>query len=271
MTKHVDLASPTLNLKCCGGEDIKSMKVHIWKADSAGKADRVHHLHVRQLHSDQRVGGWRRRSADRDADLQLQRRSPGITRSSFSSAGWQQGQELVQLVAGREQGQLIACFSVSRGVVRRCRFHLKSTSQRFRCLSGSLIENQSSRASRFRCARFPIQSYLIRCAEKSHDSLTPALDWLRMSCSSGSALSLILGRPIFSGSIRLIRNRCGTLTRLLVQTVEKFEPRLAHPRVTIVQFVQTESRLILQVSGTLVMEQLREPVSFRGDGKSSSF
>ena len=53
------------------------------------------------------------------------------------------------------------------------------------------------------------------------------------------------------------------LTRLLVQTVEKFEPRLAHPRVTIVQFVQTESRLILQVSGTMVMEQLREPVSFR--------
>ncbi len=36
VTKHVDLASPTLNLKCCGGEDIKSMKVHIWKADAAG-------------------------------------------------------------------------------------------------------------------------------------------------------------------------------------------------------------------------------------------
>jgi type VI secretion system secreted protein Hcp len=37
VTKHVDLASPTLNLKCCGGEDIKSMKVHMWKADAAGK------------------------------------------------------------------------------------------------------------------------------------------------------------------------------------------------------------------------------------------
>ena len=37
VTKHVDLASPTLNLKCSGGEDIKSMKVHIWKADTSGK------------------------------------------------------------------------------------------------------------------------------------------------------------------------------------------------------------------------------------------
>ena len=37
ITKQVDLSSPTLNLKCCGGEDIKSMKVHFWKADSAGK------------------------------------------------------------------------------------------------------------------------------------------------------------------------------------------------------------------------------------------
>jgi len=37
VTKHVDLATPTLNLKCCGGEDIKSMKLHVWKADAAGK------------------------------------------------------------------------------------------------------------------------------------------------------------------------------------------------------------------------------------------
>ena len=37
ISKHVDLATPTLNLKCCGGEDIKFMKVHIWKADAAGK------------------------------------------------------------------------------------------------------------------------------------------------------------------------------------------------------------------------------------------
>lgn len=36
ITKYLDLASPTLNLKCCGGEDVKSMKVHIWKADAAG-------------------------------------------------------------------------------------------------------------------------------------------------------------------------------------------------------------------------------------------
>lgn len=35
ITKYVDLASPTLNLKCCGGEDIKSMKIHVWKADAA--------------------------------------------------------------------------------------------------------------------------------------------------------------------------------------------------------------------------------------------
>ena len=47
------------------------------------------------------------------------------------------------------------------------------------------------------------------------------------------------------------------LTSLLTQTIEKFEPRLQHPRVTIVQFVQTESRLILNITGTLVMEQLR--------------
>jgi len=37
ITKYVDLASPTLNLKCCGGEDIKQMTIHIWKADAAAK------------------------------------------------------------------------------------------------------------------------------------------------------------------------------------------------------------------------------------------
>lgn len=36
ITKLADLASPTLNLKCCAGEDIKSIKVHVWKADAAG-------------------------------------------------------------------------------------------------------------------------------------------------------------------------------------------------------------------------------------------
>lgn len=35
ITKYVDIASPALNLKCCGGEDIKSIKIHIWKADQA--------------------------------------------------------------------------------------------------------------------------------------------------------------------------------------------------------------------------------------------
>ncbi|MGK3989119.1 type VI secretion system tube protein Hcp [Sorangium sp. So ce136] len=37
VTKYLDIASPTLNLKCCGGDDIKSIKVHLWKADAAGK------------------------------------------------------------------------------------------------------------------------------------------------------------------------------------------------------------------------------------------
>jgi type VI secretion system secreted protein Hcp len=37
ISKHADIASPILNLKCCGGEDIKSMKIHIWKADAAAK------------------------------------------------------------------------------------------------------------------------------------------------------------------------------------------------------------------------------------------
>lgn len=37
VSKYLDIASPTLNLKCSGGEDIKAMKVFIWKADAAGK------------------------------------------------------------------------------------------------------------------------------------------------------------------------------------------------------------------------------------------
>ena len=53
------------------------------------------------------------------------------------------------------------------------------------------------------------------------------------------------------------------LIALLTSTIETYEPRLANPRVTVVQFVQTESRLILSITGTLVMEELREPVSFR--------
>ncbi|EYF02866.1 Hcp family type VI secretion system effector [Chondromyces apiculatus] len=36
VTKYLDITSPTLNLKCSGGEDIKAMKVHVWKADAAG-------------------------------------------------------------------------------------------------------------------------------------------------------------------------------------------------------------------------------------------
>lgn len=35
VSKRFDIASPSLNLKCCGGEDIKQMKVHVWKADAA--------------------------------------------------------------------------------------------------------------------------------------------------------------------------------------------------------------------------------------------
>ncbi|WP_437277911.1 type VI secretion system tube protein Hcp [Sorangium sp. So ce375] len=37
VAKYLDIASPTLNLRCCGGEDIKSIKVHLWKADASGK------------------------------------------------------------------------------------------------------------------------------------------------------------------------------------------------------------------------------------------
>ncbi|HSN99256.1 MAG TPA: type VI secretion system tube protein Hcp [Candidatus Nanopelagicales bacterium] len=37
ISKYLDITTPTLNLKCSGGEDIKSMKIHVWKADAAGK------------------------------------------------------------------------------------------------------------------------------------------------------------------------------------------------------------------------------------------
>lgn len=37
VSMYFDLATPTLNLKCSGGEVIKSMKIHMWKADAAGK------------------------------------------------------------------------------------------------------------------------------------------------------------------------------------------------------------------------------------------
>jgi type VI secretion system secreted protein Hcp len=37
VTKRLDIASPSLNLKCCGGEDIKQMKIHVWKADLAAQ------------------------------------------------------------------------------------------------------------------------------------------------------------------------------------------------------------------------------------------
>ena len=37
LTKFADPVSPALNLKCCGGENIRSMKLHIWKTDDAGK------------------------------------------------------------------------------------------------------------------------------------------------------------------------------------------------------------------------------------------
>lgn len=37
VAKYFDLASPTLAEKCCGGEIIKKMKLHVWKADATGK------------------------------------------------------------------------------------------------------------------------------------------------------------------------------------------------------------------------------------------
>ena len=37
VAKFVDMTSPTLNLKCCTGEEIKSMKIHVWATDDAGK------------------------------------------------------------------------------------------------------------------------------------------------------------------------------------------------------------------------------------------
>jgi type VI secretion system secreted protein Hcp len=37
ITKRADLSSPILNHKCCGGDDIPEMKIHVWKADTAKK------------------------------------------------------------------------------------------------------------------------------------------------------------------------------------------------------------------------------------------
>ena len=36
VSKHFELSSPTLAEKCCSGEAIKSMKLHVWKADATG-------------------------------------------------------------------------------------------------------------------------------------------------------------------------------------------------------------------------------------------
>jgi type VI secretion system secreted protein Hcp len=33
-SKYLEISSPTLNLKCCSGADIKFMKFHFWRADS---------------------------------------------------------------------------------------------------------------------------------------------------------------------------------------------------------------------------------------------
>lgn len=35
-TKYLDLATPTLCEKCASGEEIKSIKLHLWKADGKG-------------------------------------------------------------------------------------------------------------------------------------------------------------------------------------------------------------------------------------------
>jgi type VI secretion system secreted protein Hcp len=34
ISKYVDLASPTLNLLCCGGDNIKTITLHVFKADA---------------------------------------------------------------------------------------------------------------------------------------------------------------------------------------------------------------------------------------------
>jgi type VI secretion system lysozyme-like protein len=54
-----------------------------------------------------------------------------------------------------------------------------------------------------------------------------------------------------------------TLVQLLEQTIEAFEPRLRGVGVAISHFIQTESRIVLQITATLVTEELREPVSFQ--------
>jgi type VI secretion system lysozyme-like protein len=54
-----------------------------------------------------------------------------------------------------------------------------------------------------------------------------------------------------------------TLSRLMEETIEAFEPRLRGVGVKVARFVQTESRMVLTVSATLITEDLREPVSFQ--------
>lgn len=54
-----------------------------------------------------------------------------------------------------------------------------------------------------------------------------------------------------------------TLVRVLEESIEAFEPRLQGVRLTILRFVQTESRLVLKLAATLITEDLREPVSFQ--------
>ena len=53
------------------------------------------------------------------------------------------------------------------------------------------------------------------------------------------------------------------LVYLLQGSIEAFEPRLRWVSVRVVHFVQTESRVVLAISGYLVTENLREPVSFQ--------
>lgn len=55
----------------------------------------------------------------------------------------------------------------------------------------------------------------------------------------------------------------GALVFLLQASIEAFEPRLQWVSVRIAHFLQTESRLVLTISGILLTENLREPVSFQ--------
>ena len=53
------------------------------------------------------------------------------------------------------------------------------------------------------------------------------------------------------------------LVALLQASIEAFEPRLQWVSVRVARFLQTESRLVLAISGYLITENLREPVSFQ--------